>query len=359
MTKRRRRKSEQRAVELVHEQGDLLAGVGRPEPADVDAEAVAEELVEVQPGGGAALTEEDVDVQVRDDPVADGGQRVESQVLPVEEVSVREAVEEGGEEVVAEADPEGTPGTKAQPAAPSRIVDPEMGIMAIPEAPRRSVMFELVAEEPPEASRGLPAGERLARAKELVQGGRVVEAVVLYRAILAENPASLKARNNLGALYGATGQHSLALEQFETAAKIDPDNVEVSNNLGATLGALGRYDEAEVELRRALRMDPENVEVHASLGILHFRRGLYTQAEMDLRRVCEQRPEHAQAFFYRGEALNRLGRVDEALEALERAAALQPDNAKAFYTMGILYDRKHLTEEATAMYRRVRELQRG
>jgi len=221
---------------------------------------------------------------------------------------------------------------------------------------RRSVTFEIVASEPD--GRTLPTGERLARAKAKVQDGRVEEAAELYRSVLAEDPANLKARNNLGALYGALGQHDLALEQFEAAARLQPDNVEVLNNLSSTLALLGRYEEAEAGLRRALRLAPDDVEVHAGFGILWFRRGVYVQAEAELRWVCERDPEHGTAFFYRGEALNRLGRIDEAMEVLERATVLQPTNAKAFYTLGILYDRKHLPEEAAVMFRRSRELQR-
>jgi tetratricopeptide (TPR) repeat protein len=183
----------------------------------------------------------------------------------------------------------------------------------------------------------LPAGERIARARELLQADRVEEAADLYRSILRENPTNLKARIDLGRLYEGLGHHDLALEQYEVALKFEPENVEALNSFGLALGAVGRFDEGE-----AL-----------------FRRGLYLEAEMELRWVCERDPEHAHAFFYRGEALNRLGRFDEAMPALEHATVLDPENGRAFYTLGILYDRKHLPEEAAVMYRRARELRRA
>ncbi len=204
-----------------------------------------------------------------------------------------------------------------------------------------------------------PAGEQLGRAKGLVRDGRIEEAIALYRDILVQNPANLKARNNLGVLYDELGRLELALEQFEAAGLIEPENVEILNNHGSVLGAMGRYDEAGELLRRAQRLAPEDVSVRASMGILHCRRGVYAMAEADLGWVCEQDDAHGSAFYYRGEALNRLGRFDEALQALERATVLQPQNAKAFYTLGHLYDRKHMGEEAALMYRRARELSRG
>lgn len=223
---------------------------------------------------------------------------------------------------------------------------------------RVPVPFEMVPEEGVAVPASL-AGERLGRAKDLVRDGRIDEAIALYRDILVQNPANLKARNNLGVLYDELGRLELALEQFEAAELIEPENVELLNNHGSVLGAMGRYDDAEELLRRAQRLDPEDVSVRASIGILYFRRGVYTMAEEELSWVCEQNDAHGPAFYYRGEALNRLGRFDEALQALERATVLQPQNARAFYTLGHLYDRKHMGEEATLMYRRARELSGG
>jgi len=219
---------------------------------------------------------------------------------------------------------------------------------------RRGLVFELV-DDPSESAAPTTAADRLDRAKELSESGRIEEASALYRGILTDNPGSLGARIGLGRLFEAGGQHGLALEQFEAAVKLEPESVEVLNSLGSVLGALGRYDEGEAFLRRAARLAPDSSDVRANLGILFFRKGLYAQAEAELRWACEQDQGHGNAFFYRGEALNRLGRFDEAMRALEHAISLQPTNGKAFYTLGILYDRKHLPEEASIMYRKARE----
>jgi len=250
-------------------------------------------------------------------------------------------------------------------AAPETAEEPEQkpertggALPAVEGEARVPVSFEMVPEESVAVPASM-AGERLGRAKDLVRDGRIEEAIALYRDILVQNPANLKARNNLGVLYDELGRLELALEQFEAAELIEPENVELLNNYGSVLGAMGRYDDAEELLRRAQRLDPEDVSVRASIGILHFRRGVYVTAEEDLSWVCEQDDAHGPAFYYRGEALNRLGRFDEAMQALERATVLQPQNARAFYTLGHLYDRKHMGEEATLMYRRARELSRG
>jgi tetratricopeptide (TPR) repeat protein len=208
------------------------------------------------------------------------------------------------------------------------------------------------------AARGRPAGEPLARAKDLVQRGRVDEAIDLYLGILTVNPTNLKAHNNLGVLLDGLRQYERALEHFEAAERIAPENVELLTNYASTLTSVARYDEAEALLRRAQRLDAESLQVRLAVGILYFRRGLYGQAEAELRWVCARDRDSGQAFYYRGEALNRLGRFDEAGHAMERAKVLLPNDPRPFYTLGHLYDRKHQAEEAAEMYRHARRLQR-
>jgi Flp pilus assembly protein TadD len=197
----------------------------------------------------------------------------------------------------------------------------------------------------------------LARARDLVEEGRVHEAIDLYGEIVASNPESMKAHNNLGVLFDELGQHDNAITHFEEALRIEPESVEVLTNHGTSLTSVARYDDAEAVLRHALRLAPDDIGARLAIGVLTFRRGLYPQCELELRWVCERDPENGLAFYYRAEALNRGGRFDDAAALMERAAALMPTDPRPFYTLGHLYDRKSLHTEAAEMYRRARELQ--
>jgi tetratricopeptide (TPR) repeat protein len=251
------------------------------------------------------------------------------------------------------------PTDSAGPSVPAEPAEPtELAELAEPTEPTDQAELTQLAEPAERAQPPAARVEPLARAKALVTEGRIEEAIAVYREIVADDPSSLKARNNLGLLYEGMGQHARALEQLESARAIEPENVAVLSNLAGTLLSLGRFDDAEREIRRAMKLDMESVDVRANLGILYFRRGQYALAENELKWVCEQDEQNAQAFFYRGEALNRLGRVDKAIEVLERAALLQPYNAKIYHTMGILFDKKHMPAEAAQMYKKVRELSR-
>ncbi|MDA0327607.1 MAG: tetratricopeptide repeat protein [Gemmatimonadetes bacterium] len=254
----------------------------------------------------------------------------------------------------------------AKEPAPAARDGKESAAAPEPKADRSSARQPEVAPvpSPPQVSKApvsdsvvRPAGNQLARARDLVERGRVNEAIELYREIVAENPASLKAHNNLGVLFDEVGKFEAAVEHFEEALRLEPDNVEVLTNHGSALTALARYEVADAMLRRALRNAPDDVAARLAAGILSFRRGLYAQADVELRWVCEHDAENGPAFYYRGEALNRSGGFDEAIPLVERAAQLMPGDPRPFYTLGHLYDRKSLSTEAAEMYRRVRELQ--
>ncbi|MDG2281877.1 MAG: tetratricopeptide repeat protein [Longimicrobiales bacterium] len=202
-----------------------------------------------------------------------------------------------------------------------------------------------------------PQGNQLARARDLVQTGRIEEAIELYSEILGENPHNLRAHNNLGILLDELGQHHRAVEHLEAALEVEPDNVEVLTNLASALTELARFAGADASIRKALRLSPDDPSARLAQGILSFRRGLYIEAEEELRWVCERDPGLGEAFYYRAEALNRTSQFPEATELMLRAAALLPDDSRPLYTLGHLYDRQGCPVEAAEMYRRVRDLQ--
>jgi len=204
-----------------------------------------------------------------------------------------------------------------------------------------------------------PAADPLARARELVEQGRVQEAIQLYLGILTVNPANPKAHNNLGMLYDQLKRFEAALEHLREAERLQPDSVEILVNYASTLTSLARYDEARALLGRAQQLAPDDLRARLGLGVLYFRRGLYGQAEPELRSVCALDGANGPAYYYLGEALNRLGRYDEASEALATAAELMPKDPRPFYTLGHLYDRRHRPEDAAELYRHARRLQSG
>ena len=253
------------------------------------------------------------------------------------------------------------PEVPAEPDAPLERWAKAVGQLK-PHRPRAgpttmSAAGHVSARDHSAAALARPAGEPLARARDMVRQGRVQEAIELYLGILTVNPSNLKAHNNLGVLLDELKQFEAALEHFEAAERLAPENVEVLVNYASTLTSLARYEEAEGLLRRAQRLAADDVRARLGVGILYFRRGLYAQAEAELRWVLTKDEANGGAHYYRGEALNRLGRFDEAAVELARAVELIPNDPRPYYTLGHLYDRQRRLEDAAEMYRQARRLQ--
>ncbi|MGD2046186.1 MAG: tetratricopeptide repeat protein [Gemmatimonadota bacterium] len=296
-------------------------------------------LDDTERDAGSTGGEDSGEVQSEESP--DSGDRLAKAVG-----QMKPSRDRGGAEGKRDPDAEGSEGSNAHR-------DPEVSAPGVP-ADRSPVS---AAAQDHAAAAVRPAGEPLARARDLVAQGRVHEAIELYLGILTVNPSNLKAHNNLGVLLDELKQFETALQHFEAAERLAPENVEVLANYASTLTSLARYDEAEELLQRAQRLDAEDVRARLGIGILYFRRGLYAEAEAELRWVLARKGEDGGAHYYRGEALNRLGRFDEAADELKRAIELIPDDPRPYYTLGHLHDRRHELEEAGEMYRRARRLQ--
>lgn len=71
---------------------------------------------------------------------------------------------------------------------------------------------------------------------------------------------------DLGAGYFAQKQLAVSLEEFSTAARIDPNYAPAQNGLGLVYAALREDDQAEASFRRAIQLDSGNSESHNNYG---------------------------------------------------------------------------------------------
>ena len=207
-------------------------------------------------------------------------------------------------------------------------------------------------------------------------------AEILYRDILARNPASFLAHDNLGVLKLDT-QPEEALAHLNEAIRLNPDTAEVHddrgvalqrmgrldeavreyreavrllpnfpgahNNLGNALLALGRPEEAAAASREALRLDPGFLDAHYNLGLALIaldRPGASDEFEAAIR----LQPDFAEAHYYLGAALRRAGRRDEALVQYADAARLRPGLADAHFSLAGLLQEMGRDKEAVPHY---------
>jgi tetratricopeptide (TPR) repeat protein len=201
---------------------------------------------------------------------------------------------------------------------------------------------------------GIP---HLARtALELHQGGKLAEAELLYRRILALDPRHTDSLHLLGVLAHQVGQDAIAVELIGQAIALDPRQAAYHCNLGTALQALGRVAEAVVTYRRALTLQPALAQAKLNLGVSLQALGQIDEAEACFRQALKLRPEMAEIHINLGNILQQKGKLDEATASLRHALALRPHSAEAHFNLANTLQAQGRLEEAEMQYRQALDL---
>jgi tetratricopeptide (TPR) repeat protein len=205
-----------------------------------------------------------------------------------------------------------------------------------------------------------------------------------YRTILARNPASWLAWNNLGLL--AYDAHDLptALADYDRALALHPHFAEALNDRGIVLGDLGRWSESEASLKESLvekypfppaefnlvrtlvaenhLAEADTVFAHALpffadaaqtrffYGNILQGAGHQPEALRQYQLALTLRPGDAAVYASEGASLLLLNENDQALVCFQAAIRLAPHNADAHYNAGLAYVRKGLIHDAVVAF---------
>lgn len=136
------------------------------------------------------------------------------------------------------------------------------------------------------------------------------------------------------------GQPDLAVREYNTILKLDPNNVDARGNLGVTRFFQGDYKDAATHLRTAVKQRPDLWKIQALLGMSEKRIGQPVAALADL----EKSLPHIQEEKLRIEAGMELAEVYYAAGAMDKAAnvigmlrQLAPENTEVLYTAYRIY----------------------
>lgn len=180
--------------------------------------------------------------------------------------------------------------------------------------------------------------------------------------LAASDPANPLYPYWLGRLDYDAGQHREAIRRFEQVLAREPDSVRAHDNLGLAFEALNLQDEARRHYRRAVELN-RRASVKSpwpplNLGIMLRNDGQLRDAEGLLREAAGYDDGLAQAHYQLGVVLEQDGRLEEALAALTRAAARNPDYAEPQYALARVYRRLGRpadAETALSAFRRLHE----
>lgn len=157
--------------------------------------------------------------------------------------------------------------------------------------------------------------------------------------LLASVSYYAEAHNSLGNELLQAGKVSEAVGQYQRALRINPDYADAHESLGNALVQVGRVPEAIIPYEQALRIRPDNAEAHNNLGTALFQAGRTQEAIGHFEEALRINPDSADAHYNLGAALVRLGRVREAIAQYEQALRIKPDDAETQHELARLQAR--------------------
>ena len=98
------------------------------------------------------------------------------------------------------------------------------------------------------------------------------------------------AHNNLGNDLLQKGRVDDAISQYQKALQIKPNYAEAHNNLGNALLQKGRVDDAIAQCQKALQIKPDYAEAHNNLGNALCKREEWTKRSPNTKRRCKSSP---------------------------------------------------------------------
>ena len=149
--------------------------------------------------------------------------------------------------------------------------------------------------------------QRLEAANRLHQQGRLLDAEVMYREVLAAEPENVDALHLLGVIAGQTGHDEAAVPLLARAVVLGGENAEVLANFGAVLMRVDKLEDAAKCLARATALKPDYEFAVANLAVALTRMGRLPEALRCYNRALEISPGSADVMANRAYALHLSG----------------------------------------------------
>lgn len=182
------------------------------------------------------------------------------------------------------------------------------------------------------------------------EAGRLREAEVIYRQILATQPNHAEAHHLLGLIAHHCGRNEAAVELIRRAIQFGLGGAAVHSNLGEAFRVMGRFDEAIAACGTALKVDPQFSAAHYNMGLVLKAKGQVEQATQAFRKAIETSGRNPDAERNLAACLMDMGRLEEALTIYRHVLRLMPDVPEASFDLGVLLSRLERTEEAVLAY---------
>lgn len=188
------------------------------------------------------------------------------------------------------------------------------------------------------------------------EAGRLKDAEVIYRQILAVEPNHAEAHHLLGVMAHQCGRDGEAVEWIRRAIALGLGSASVYSNLGEAYRTMGRFDDAIEAYRGALQRKPDHGAAYCNLGIALKQQGRIEEAIAALRQGIHFLPDYLDAHRNLAACLAEQGQFDEAGALYRLVLRRRPDAADSWFDLSVLLVREGKLEEAMVACRRTIEI---
>jgi tetratricopeptide (TPR) repeat protein len=256
---------------------------------------------------------------------------------------------------------------------PSAFVPPPPVAEPIPPAP--------VREEEPKALAEIQ--HCLLNGIQSYRVGEYEDAIIEFKKVLKLDPEHQAAYQMLGNAYFRNRMLSEALAVYEQYKKKYPVNAIVHENLGIIYARLGVFQLAIKEWQSLLKLQPDRSDIVRKIenakpyldqappiskapldnkiqllnsGVEHYISKNYGAAIQDFARAIQQYPDAKEVYCFLGNAYFRNNQLREAAAAYEKAKQLDSTDLTAYENMGVIYARLGACELALKEWEKALEL---
>jgi len=163
----------------------------------------------------------------------------------------------------------------------------------------------------------------------LVQQGNLTEAIQQFQTAARLDSRAIDPQFNLGLVLQNLGRLDAAADHYRAVLAIREQHANAHNNLGAILFDRHQYPGAQKHFSRAVEISPDFVEANMNLGALSLKMGNYADAIIYSQRALDQNPRLLDCRRTIAEALLAEGRLDEAITQFQYLLSESPNDQEA------------------------------
>jgi tetratricopeptide (TPR) repeat protein len=188
------------------------------------------------------------------------------------------------------------------------------------------------------------------RGLQLLQAGRVADAIGVLRKAVLSDPKDPHSHHALGSALLRNGQFALAASTLSQAVALSPTFALAYQDLGEAFERQGFDLEAMEAYERALALSPKLADLHRRLGNLYEARGNIEQAITHFNRAASAVPDTTAGRLCRARALLLERNLDASEALLRKTLALDRTSGEVHNALANLLVNMGRTEESAAHY---------